>query len=110
MANPTAEDSKKLAVLENKIEHLEDLIDTIKKEKEDLVDEVKEIRRDKDQCVKEIDQKYLTKENFNSRFSPVQMISFGIVGTIVMSILTAIIAFLIKTGPALTKFPITGGQ
>jgi acetyl-CoA carboxylase alpha subunit len=113
MPNLSPDDKTKIAVLENRVENLENQIDEIKQElkkkKEDIDEKVDDLKKDKEQCIKDIDNKYLTKENFNSRFSPVQLITFGIVGIIVSSILTAIIMFLIKTGPAMQVFTNTMG-
>jgi len=72
----------KIFVLEEKVKNLEEAL--------------KRVEHSMEECIKEIRETYLNKETFNSRFNPVQMIAFGIVGVVAMSVLSAVIAIIIR--------------
>jgi cell division protein FtsB len=88
----SADENRKLGALQHTVSMLEA--------------EIVRLQNHKDDCIREIDSKYLTKENFQSKFSPVQMIAFGIVGVLMTLVLGAIMALIVKVPslvPAVAK-------
>jgi hypothetical protein len=82
----SAEENRKLGALEQTVSTLEANIEYL--------------QRHREECIREIDEKYLTKENFASRFDPVRLIAFGLIAIMATLVVGAIISLVLRI-PAL---------
>jgi hypothetical protein len=78
----TAEESRKLGAMERSIEVLEMDLNQMKHEKEE--------------CLREMANRYLTKETFESKFSPVRLIAYGLIAVVMTMILGALMTLILK--------------
>lgn len=63
-----------------------------------VLKELEEAKKDREQLRKLLEDKYVTRERFDSVVSPMQKIIFGTTGAILLAFLSALIAIVLQAG------------
>jgi len=61
-----------------------------------MANDIKHIRGEVTEIKKKLDEDYVTKQEFNSRLSPMEKIMYGIIGVVGLAVLGAVINQVIK--------------